>query len=103
MAVPTPRTLAATAQAQAERALYVSAVLDMRDGEHRVTLPVVADSYVRNGSPNQNQGSEELLRIRSSGAPYARTQSLRSDCSRPCSPDDRPAHRPRRGHAGTAW
>ncbi len=37
------------------------------DGEHRVTLPVAADTYVRNGSPNQNQGGESLLRIRSSG------------------------------------
>ncbi len=37
------------------------------DGEHRVTLPVAADTYVRNGSANQNQGGESLLRIRSSG------------------------------------
>ncbi|NJL29623.1 MAG: DNRLRE domain-containing protein, partial [Thermoanaerobaculia bacterium] len=37
------------------------------DGEHRLTLPVLADTYLRDGSPNQNQGTEDLLRIRSSG------------------------------------
>lgn len=31
------------------------------------SLPVTADTYLRRGAPNQNQGSEEILRIRSSG------------------------------------
>ncbi|HTG37077.1 MAG TPA: DNRLRE domain-containing protein [Thermoanaerobaculia bacterium] len=37
------------------------------DGEHRITLPEVADTYLRSGAANQNQGSETLLRIRASG------------------------------------
>ncbi len=36
------------------------------DGAHRLTLPVVADTYLRDGAPNQSQGTDTLLRIRSS-------------------------------------
>lgn len=32
-----------------------------------VLVPAAADSYLRSGNPNQNQGSEQLLRIQSSG------------------------------------
>jgi RHS repeat-associated protein len=37
------------------------------DGEHRLTLPAVGDTYLRDGAPNQNEGDDTLLRIRSSG------------------------------------
>ena len=32
-----------------------------------LSLPAVADTYLRSGSPNQNQGTEPLLRIQASG------------------------------------
>ena len=36
-------------------------------GLHTVTFPAAADTYLKQGSPNQNQGSEALLRVRQSG------------------------------------
>jgi Glucodextranase, domain B len=36
-------------------------------GLHTVRLPIVADTYLRQGSPNQNQGGEAILRVRQSG------------------------------------
>lgn len=36
-------------------------------GLHTVTFPAVADTYLRQGSPNQSQGSESFLRIQRSG------------------------------------
>ena len=36
-------------------------------GLHSMTFPAIADTYLRQGSPNQNQGSESLLRIQQSG------------------------------------
>ena len=32
-----------------------------------VTLEAIGDTYLRSGSPNQNQGSEAVLKIRASG------------------------------------
>jgi len=37
------------------------------EGPHTVSFPAVADTYLRQGSPNQSQGDEALLRIQSSG------------------------------------
>lgn len=36
-------------------------------GLHTVRIPLVADTYLRQGSPNQNQGSEALVRLQQSG------------------------------------
>ncbi|HBL29384.1 MAG TPA: hypothetical protein DD490_21340 [Acidobacteria bacterium] len=36
-------------------------------GLHTATFPALADTWLRQGSPNQNQGSETVLRIRQSG------------------------------------
>ncbi|MCM2269212.1 MAG: DNRLRE domain-containing protein, partial [Thermoanaerobaculia bacterium] len=36
-------------------------------GLHQAVFDAVADAYVRHGSPNQNQGSESILRVRQSG------------------------------------
>ncbi len=36
-------------------------------GGASVTLPLAADTYLRSGSPNQNQGTEPILRLRASG------------------------------------
>jgi len=36
-------------------------------GGGSVTLPLGADTYLRSGSPNQNQGTEPILRLRASG------------------------------------
>ncbi len=49
--------------AQASRAFE----LLVGPGLHTVTFPAVADTDLRQGSPNQNQGSEALLRVRQSG------------------------------------
>jgi len=37
------------------------------EGPHTVRFPAVADTYLRQGSPNQNQGAEALLRLQASG------------------------------------
>jgi hypothetical protein len=36
-------------------------------GLHTVRLPLAADTYLRQGAPNQNQGSETVLRLQQSG------------------------------------
>ncbi len=41
--------------------------LFLGSGPHLLTLQALADTYLRQGSPNQNQGAEALLRERDSG------------------------------------
>ena len=43
-------------------------------GPHLVTLQAVADAYLRKGGPNQNQGTEPILRVQQSGSNRALVQ-----------------------------
>jgi hypothetical protein len=66
---PGPHTIEASISDQAGNLATASFGFELLAGPglHTVRLSIAADTYVRQGAPNQNQGGESVLRLRQSG------------------------------------
>ncbi len=66
---PGPHSIEASLSDQAGNSATASFSFELLAGPglHTVRLSIAADTYVRQGAPNQNQGGESALRLRQSG------------------------------------